>query len=80
LVSRGWTDVPAERHDRASRVGPLGYAMVPIGLLFSVLGYRLNDVDAAIGRSAAYAAVTMLVGVVWAVGVEQQGDRAVRQG
>jgi hypothetical protein len=52
----------------------LGYAIMPIGLLFSVLGYRLNDVDAAIGRSTAYAAVTTLVGVVWAVGAMVSND------
>lgn len=45
-----------------------GYAIMPLGLLFSVVGYRLNDVDAAIGRTASYAAVTILVGVVWGVG------------
>jgi hypothetical protein len=46
----------------------LGYVIMPLGLLFSLLEYRLNDADAAIGRSVAYATVTISIGVVWAVG------------
>ncbi|MFN3943510.1 MAG: hypothetical protein ACK4K7_01105 [Allosphingosinicella sp.] len=44
-----------------------GLFTVPAGILLSLMRYRLNDADALIGRSAGYAAVTMIVGVVWAV-------------
>jgi hypothetical protein len=45
----------------------VGLLFVPLGLLLSLARYRLNDADAVIGRSAGYAAVTMIIGVVWAV-------------
>lgn len=43
-----------------------GQILVPLGVLLSLLGIRLNDADVAIGRSAGYALVTILVGAVWA--------------
>jgi hypothetical protein len=45
----------------------LGLLLMPLGLLLSLARWRLNDADAAIGRSAGYAAVTLGVGIVWAV-------------
>ena len=45
----------------------LGYALIPAGILISLLQYRLNDADAAAGKSLGYAVVTLIVGVVWAV-------------
>lgn len=45
----------------------LSYVIIALGLLAPLLEYRLNDADAALGRSASYAAVTTMVGVVWAV-------------
>jgi len=56
-----WTSHLAYGLDRAS------YVAMAAGLLVSLLGYRLNDADAAIGRSAAYAAITTLIGIVLAV-------------
>lgn len=43
------------------------FVIIPAGLLVSLLDYRLNDADAAIGRSTGYAAITTLIGVIWAV-------------
>ncbi len=44
-----------------------GFLLIPLGVMMSVLRYRLNDADAAIGRSTGYAAVTAIVGAVWAM-------------
>lgn len=44
-----------------------GFLMIPLGVMLSLLRYRLNDADAAIGRSTGYAAVTAVVGAVWAM-------------
>jgi hypothetical protein len=44
----------------------LSYVVIALGLLAPLLDFRLNDADAAIGRSAGYAAVTTVVGVIWA--------------
>ena len=38
------------------------------GVLVCLMDYRLNDADAAVGRSAGYALLTTLIAVVWAVG------------
>jgi hypothetical protein len=72
-----------------SRLGPAGFigaitlqtvsAMVlPLGLLVSLLRYRLYDADAAISRSAAYTVLTLLLLVGFAVakkGLELFGER-----
>lgn len=41
--------------------------MIPIGVMLSLLRYRLNDADVTIGRSAGYATLTLLIGAVWAI-------------
>jgi hypothetical protein len=45
----------------------LGMAILPLGLLVALTRYRLWEADTVITRSAAYAVVTLVVGVVWAV-------------
>ncbi len=45
----------------------LGMAVLPLGLLTALTRFRLWEADTVITRSAAYAAVTLIVGVVWAV-------------
>ncbi|MFL6737534.1 MAG: hypothetical protein ACJ8F4_10815 [Sphingomonas sp.] len=45
----------------------LGMAVVPLGLLVALTRFRLWEADSVITRSAAYAVVTLVVGVVWAV-------------
>ena len=44
----------------------LGMAVLPLGLLVALTWYRLWEADTVITRSAAYAVVTLIVGVVWA--------------
>jgi voltage-gated potassium channel Kch len=44
----------------------LGMAALPLGLLIALTRFRLWEADAVITRSAAYAVVTVVVGVVWA--------------
>jgi len=44
----------------------LGMASLPFGLLIALTRFRLWEADAVITRSAAYAVVTVVVGVVWA--------------
>ena len=44
----------------------LGMAMIPLGLLVALTRFRLWEADTVISRSAAYAVVTLVVGVVWA--------------
>jgi hypothetical protein len=44
----------------------LGFALMPLGLMISLIRFRLWEADVVITRSAAYAAVTVMVGVVWA--------------
>lgn len=41
--------------------------MIPIGVMLSLLRYRLNDADVTIGRSAGYATLTLFIGAVWAI-------------
>ncbi|RST30530.1 hypothetical protein HMF7854_06565 [Sphingomonas ginkgonis] len=48
----------------------LGMALLPLGLLVALLKFRLWEADQVIGRSAAYAAVTLIVGVVWAASAD----------
>ena len=43
-----------------------GMAAMPLGLLVALTRYRLWEADTVITRSAAYAVVTVIVGVVWA--------------
>jgi hypothetical protein len=43
-----------------------GMAALPLGLLIALTRFRLWEADAVITRSAAYAVVTVIVGVVWA--------------
>jgi len=43
-----------------------GMAIIAIGLLIALLRFRLWEADTVITRSAAYAVVTLIVGVVWA--------------
>ena len=44
----------------------LGMAAIPFGLLVALTRFRLWEADTVISRSAAYAVVTLIVGVVWA--------------
>lgn len=44
----------------------LAFACIPLGLLISLLRYRLYDADAAISRSAAFAVLTMLLSALFA--------------
>jgi hypothetical protein len=48
----------------------LGFALMPLGLMISLIRFRLWEADVVITRSAAYAAVTVLVGVVWATSTD----------
>jgi len=43
-----------------------GMAILPLGLLVALLRFRLWEADTVITRSAAYAVVTLIVGIVWA--------------
>lgn len=47
-----------------------GWLLIPTGLLISLLKFRLYDADAAISRSAAYAAVTLLLAAIFAASAE----------
>jgi hypothetical protein len=44
----------------------LGMAAIPLGLLIALTRFRLWEADTVITRSAAYAVVAIVVGVVWA--------------
>jgi len=48
----------------------IGFALIPLGLMISLIQFRLWEADVVITRSAAYAAVTVLVGVVWATSTD----------
>ena len=48
----------------------LGMAALPLGLLVALTRFRLWEADAVITRSAAYAIVTVVVGVVWAASAD----------
>ncbi|HET8750760.1 MAG TPA: hypothetical protein VFM42_08470 [Sphingomicrobium sp.] len=43
-----------------------GMAALPLGLLIALTRFRLWEADTVITRSAAYAVVTIIVGIVWA--------------
>ena len=59
-------------------VNQIGYGLIPAGILVSLLQYRLNDADAAAGKSLGYAIVTLLVGVLWALVQSVISDLAKR--
>lgn len=48
----------------------LGMAVIPLGLLVALTRFRLWEADTVITRSAAYAVVTVVVGVVWAASAD----------
>jgi hypothetical protein len=59
-------------------VSTVSWSLIPIGLLVSLLRYRLYDADAAISRSAAYTFLTLLLFAGFAVakkGLEMAGER-----
>jgi hypothetical protein len=62
----------------ATLLNQLGYALIPAGVLISLLQYRLNDADAAAGKSLGYAVVTLVVGVVWGLVQSVVSDLAKR--
>ena len=45
----------------------LSFVIMAAGLIVSLLDYRLNDADVAIGRSLGYAAITTVIAVGWAL-------------
>ena len=47
-------------------IAPTAWALLALGLLVSLLRYRLYDADAVISRSAAYAFLTLLLGAAFA--------------
>lgn len=48
----------------------LGLIAMPLGLLVSLLRFRLWEADRLIGRSAAYALITVVVGIAWAASTD----------
>ncbi len=44
------------------------FTVMGAGVLVALLNYRLNDADAAIGRSTGYAVVTGVIAITWAFG------------
>lgn len=48
----------------------LGMAAIPLGLLIALIQFRLWEADTVITRSAAYAFVTLIIGVVWAASAD----------
>jgi hypothetical protein len=48
----------------------LGVAAMPLGLLIALLRFRLWEADTFITRSAAYAVVSAIVGLVWAISAD----------
>jgi hypothetical protein len=52
--------------------------VIPAGLLIAILGYRLNDADAAISRSTVFAIVTTVVGVTFTVTTSLMNEFAGR--
>jgi hypothetical protein len=45
----------------------LGFAIMPLGLLISLIRFRLWDVDRVISRSVAYTLLTGAIGLLWAL-------------
>lgn len=58
---KSWTALAAQT------LAALGMACFALGLIVSLLRYRLYDAEAAISRSAGYALLTLLVGTTFAV-------------
>ena len=50
--------------------GQFAWLLIPAGLLVSLMRYRLYDADAAISRSAAYAALTLVLAALFAASAE----------
>jgi MFS family permease len=48
----------------------VGMAVIPLGLLIALTRYRLWEADTVITRSAAFAVVSAIVGVVWAISTD----------
>ena len=70
ILAAGLGDDPSEYTPLASLAVLLlfssGMAAIALGLLVALLRFRLWEADTVITRSAAYAVVTLIVGVVWA--------------
>jgi hypothetical protein len=47
-------------------VSSIGRVAIPLGMLMSLMGIRLNDADRVIGRSAGYTLITLLIAAIWA--------------
>jgi hypothetical protein len=62
----------------ADVLNQIGFGLIPAGVGVSLLEYRLNDADAAVGKSVGYAIVTLVIGVVWAVVQSVASDLAKR--
>lgn len=68
----------ADVHGNIDQLGSLivlsffsvGMLVIPLGLLIALTRFRLWEADTVITRSAAYAVVTMLVGIVWAASAD----------
>lgn len=52
----------------------LGFLLMPAGVIASLMRYRLNDADLVIGRSTGFAAATLVIGSLWAVGAYWTND------
>jgi hypothetical protein len=48
----------------------LGFLAMTVGLLVSLLRFRLWEADEVIGRSAISAAVTLMVGIIWTLSID----------
>ena len=72
--SAGSPEAFSVRAGLADLFGILGFAAIPAGFAISLLEYRLNDADAAVGKSIGYAIVTLIVAVVWALLQSVVGD------
>lgn len=55
-----------------------GVLMMPLGVIISLLRFRLNDIDAVLGRSSSFAAAAVLVALLWASGLALTEATAVR--
>jgi hypothetical protein len=55
-----------------------GVLMMPLGVIISLLRFRLNDIDAVMGRSSSFAVAAGLVALVWASGLALMESTANR--
>jgi hypothetical protein len=62
--SKSWGDLAAQL------LAALGMVCFALGLLVSLLRYRLYDADAVISRSAGYAVLTVVLGAIFAITVK----------